>query len=229
MVTRMRNTIILTVGLALLAAPSAVASAPKSIFADAAAGKLQYAPLTLTGHIATTPTGHVLSLAGKRKDRASPFTARVSDNFNCTPTGYWWSAWNGLYVTAEDGGYSGGEAGMLRARSNEVGAWQIFQLCQSYETHKWSFWNNAAERWVSVETGDPGGLYAMLRASGTGVGPSERFTLHEPSSEPTAVNAGANGLWVTAEFGYSSTYYGMMRARSAEVAAWQWFDQLWPG
>jgi hypothetical protein len=82
-------------------------------------------------------------------------------------------------------------------------------------------------RYVSAELGygTSNPLYGMLRARATSVGAWERFTMvfiDVNGSTYTAFRA-ANGLWVSAELGYSGSEYGMLRARAGSIGPWELF------
>ncbi|MBT2438568.1 hypothetical protein J7E93_00175 [Streptomyces sp. ISL-36] len=83
---------------------------------------------------------------------------------------------NGLYVTTEVN-YTGGYAGLLRARGTTLGDWQKFHLeVQSNGTY--ALKSKANGLYVTAEINDSGTDQAMLRARGaTTPGSWERFTL----------------------------------------------------
>ncbi len=214
---------------ALVLSAAASASAVRhDIFQSAAEGRLDSAPVTLNGQIATTPAGHVLTAAQIRSAaRRGHARARVAETFKCSEQGFWYSTYNNRFISTELG-YSGAEYAMLRARAETVGPWELYQLCKSNETGLWSIWSNAALRWVTAEIGDPGEMYGMLAAQGTGVSHWERFTGPEPANDKCDLKSNENGLWVSAEFGYTGNWYGMLRARSSTVGEWEKFECYFP-
>jgi hypothetical protein len=68
----------------------------------------------------------------------------------CSNPSAWESAYTGLFVTAELG-YPGLEYGILRARSNVVQSWQVFQTCKFYWNGGYSYgiYSDANGRWVT--------------------------------------------------------------------------------
>jgi hypothetical protein len=75
---------------------------------------------------------------------------------------------------------------------------------------------------VSAEIGYTGSLYGMLRARASSVGPWEKFDILD-LGYPTVAIRGVNGLYVSAEVGYSRTdpLYGMLRARASTIGPWE--------
>jgi len=79
---------------------------------------------------------------------------------------------NGLLVSAELG-YTGGDAGMLRARANAIGPWERFFI-DNFGTFA-TITSAANGLLVSAELGYTGDDAGMLRARATAIGPWEQF------------------------------------------------------
>jgi hypothetical protein len=78
----------------------------------------------------------------------------------------------GLFVSAELA-QSGDDYGVLRARADNVGPWERFQLCENSDDGSYSIRSMENERYVSAELGWSGDTYGMLRARATEIGPWE--------------------------------------------------------
>jgi hypothetical protein len=68
-----------------------------------------------------------------------------------------------------------------------------------------------------------GSDYAMLRARATAIGPWENwYTASDPCDGCyTYFYNGANGLYASAEIGYTGTRYGALRARASSIGPWE--------
>ncbi len=135
-----------------------------------------------------------------------------------------WSADTGKFVSTELS-YGEPDWAVLRARATSVGAWELYQVCQYQSAQE--IWSNAAERWVTAEDGRSGNDYGMLRASATGIGVLQRFYLtdyYNGGALPMAFKSLYNGRWVSDEEGFTGIWYGMLRARSESIGAWEQWD-----
>jgi hypothetical protein len=82
-------------------------------------------------------------------------------------------------------------------------------------------------KWVATEKDYTGTNHGMLRANRSSIGNWEKFYLCHRADfgyDEFAFLADANAQFVTAEFDYSGSNDGMMRARSSVVDVWQRFD-----
>lgn len=88
--------------------------------------------------------------------------------------GYWFiiNNGNGLFVSAEVR-YPGGQNGVLRARSEQVGAWEQFSL--ACKGNLLTIQSKANGKYVSTELGYPAPYTDELRARATVVGPWEQY------------------------------------------------------
>jgi hypothetical protein len=146
--------------------------------------------------------------------QASPHTT-----FNCKIR----SHANHQYVTAEVTHSGAGLAGLLRARSPDVGSWQQFQ-CVAVGANQWALRSRASGKFVTTEVDYPGALKGLLRARSPKVGSWQRYTFQAvPSCACFALKA-VNGKFVTAELANTGDNYGILRARSAKVGKWTTFD-----
>jgi hypothetical protein len=87
--------------------------------------------------------------------------AQPIDVGDCSNPSAFESAYTGLFVTADWLGSGAWYEGILRARSPEVGAWQVFQTCKFYfnggyslglysdATHLWATWINGHFQTIS--------------------------------------------------------------------------------
>jgi len=81
-------------------------------------------------------------------------------------------------------------------------------------------------RYVTAEVDDGGGYNGMLRARATVVSTWEKFTVCLVGGNQRcciAIKSEANGKWVSAEFGYSGSNFGMLRARASTIESWEVF------
>jgi hypothetical protein len=88
--------------------------------------------------------------------------------------GYWYmiNNGNGLFVSAEIE-YAGGQSGMLRARSEQVGAWEQFSIaCRG---NLLTIQSKANGKYVSTELAYPAPYTDELRARATVVGTWEQY------------------------------------------------------
>ena len=129
---------------------------------------------------------------------------------------------NGLLVSAELG-YTGGDAGMLRARASALGPWEQYTLCFDDADGTFIIQSNANGLLVSAELGYTGGDAGMLRARANAIGPWERFFIDNFGTFATITSA-ANGLLVSAELGYTGDDAGMLRARATAIGPWEQFQ-----
>ncbi len=132
---------------------------------------------------------------------------------------------NGMFVSA-DLARDSNESGMLRASwAGTIGPWELFTVC--FESTWWagimSIYSQANGRYVSAEIGYGGPSYAMLRARHGGVGPWERFILHN-NFNTFSIQSEANGQFVAAEIGWSGRSHGMLRARNSFIGPWEKFE-----
>ncbi|GGU10080.1 MULTISPECIES: endonuclease/exonuclease/phosphatase family protein [Streptomyces] len=105
---------------------------------------------------------------------------------------------NGLYVTTEVN-YTGGHAGLLRARGTAIGDWQKFHL-EKQPNGNYALKSKANGLYVTAEINDSGTDQAMLRARGTtSPGSWERFTLVDLDAALGGVSRPAPASPATAE------------------------------
>jgi hypothetical protein len=163
-----------------------------------------------------------------------------------TPAPYLRSAANGQYVSAEEQ-YSGEYRGLLRARAGTLGAWESFRsqalspagnpTCSAPVPSGWlcmgsiALQSNDSGHYVSVELGQTGATYAVLRARATQIGPWERFDrLYELASGSTgvmfALRSQANGRFVSVELDQSGSFAAVLRARATQIGPWERFRSL---
>ena len=176
--------------------------------------------LTFTGKIGAkgamsgTYVGKTTTWSEHGTWQASPHTT-----FNCKIR----SHASHQFVTSELSFSGAGMAGLLRARSADVGTWQQFQ-CVAVGADQWALRSRANGKFVTTEVNDPGALKGLLRARAPKVGSWQRFTFRAvPSCACFALKA-VNGKFVTAELGNPGETYGILRARSATVGKWTTFD-----
>jgi hypothetical protein len=135
---------------------------------------------------------------------------------------------SGRAVAAEFG-YANGDNGMLRARTtlNALGPWEKWDICVDDVVGTWSFAAHNANRLVSAELDYAGGPhYAMLRARAFGIGPWERFIVY--GNGIYNFLSYANGLFVSAEFGYQGYDNAVLRARALSAREWETFHLTIP-
>lgn len=140
------------------------------------------------------------------------------------------------YVSAELG-YPIGVYGLLRARATTVHDWEKFYVAASIgpggvAVNPYSFLSAANNRFVKTDprlpVAPPGAFDGMLRASavpGSEDDPTGElvFDLVPIGPQDVALRC-ANGLFVSAELGYTGANYGMLRCRATTVGAWERFD-----
>ncbi|MBM7786017.1 endonuclease/exonuclease/phosphatase family protein [Tenggerimyces flavus] len=92
---------------------------------------------------------------------------------------------NGKFVTVE-ANYPGAYQGLLRARSDSVGAWERFRLEDGGDSDPTTvaIWSFGAARYVTTEVNAAGEDAGMLRARSTTVGGWERFVLTDLTAPP---------------------------------------------
>jgi hypothetical protein len=188
---------------------------------------------------ADPPAEHCASLADRDKVEPDPVTG-VLYECRCRvamPYGYV-CAWiqieddavksnaNGYFTSAELG-YGGNEYGVLRARSSAVGQWENYTLGGVPGSPYWALTAGANGQYVSAELGYSGGYYGMLRGRADLIGDWEQFNLYRITTGGTtswALQSAANGLYVSTELGYGGGDYGMLRARSGAIGAWEQYS-----
>jgi len=121
---------------------------------------------------------------------------------------------------------------MLRARTeSSEGPWEQFQVCfdNRQNTRYWTLRSQTTGNYVAAEFDYTGTRYAMLRARSTSVGSWERWFLAEDAAGYINIlslhryeTSGGTSGWVSAEFDYSGSTYGMLRARTAGTALGPW-------
>ena len=111
-------------------------------------------------YVATTTTN-----TEHGKWRATPHAT-----FNCQLQ----SVANHKFVTAELAAQNATLKGLLRARSDGVGTWQMFQ-CVAVGKDQWALKSRVNHKFVTAQLGYPGSLKGVLRAAAAKVGPNERF------------------------------------------------------
>jgi hypothetical protein len=127
-----------------------------------------------------------------------------------------------LFVSAELG-YPGDHNAMLRARTTEIGPWEMFDLCPEGNGET-IIRSEANHLLVSAEFGFPGIYNGMLRARASVAAEWEHFRFGFRPQWYTIENAG-NALLVSAEFAYSGPDLAMLRSRRAyPPGAWEMFD-----
>jgi hypothetical protein len=129
-----------------------------------------------------------------------------------------------FYVSAEFG-WDGHGGGMLRARSETLGPWEIFEMCP-YDGY-----------WLIASLGDPqpgrvpyvatekeysGDDKGMLRARSEAIGTWEQYTV-VTGPDWVALKARANDRYVSVERQWTGDRFGMLRARSATIGPWEKF------
>lgn len=135
----------------------------------------------------------------------------------------------GKYVSAELG-WTGDFYGLLRARASTVGPWERFNVCEyqdgNYPSNEvWTIQSLANGLYVSAELGWTGGLYGLLRARASTVGPWEKFNLlADPSWSGSSLRSWANCKYVSAELGWTGEFNGLLRARADTVRQWERFS-----
>jgi hypothetical protein len=115
---------------------------------------------------------------------------------------------------------------MLRANATHVGAWEKFQFCYDKSTNFWSILSNANNRWVVTQLDYPFRDQYMLRAANaTGIGLWEQYHILciSGGNGAFAIQSAANERYVTAALDRTGKDYGMLRARSERVEAWEKF------
>jgi hypothetical protein len=164
--------------------------------------------------------------------------SRGARGVDCYPVQGFKSEANSRYVAAELGygpwKYPRRDLyGMLRARADTVGPWERYQFCSLDGFGlRWSIFTNANGRWASTEINYGGPDRNMLRARATSIGPWEQYRIYciDPEDRPGAfaIYSTASDRYVAAELGYKGDDYGMLRARSSDVGAWEAFSRF-PG
>jgi hypothetical protein len=138
---------------------------------------------------------------------------------HCSTVSAWQSAYTGLYVTADYLGSGIPQEGILRARSPEVGSWQLFQTCEFRYLGgiAYGIYSDADGRWVTDV------YYGFDQAIDTCVcGAHELF---EPYAGNYAVRL--NSGFTTDEVFYPEPFSGYLNNRSPVPEAWQAFNFGW--
>jgi hypothetical protein len=137
---------------------------------------------------------------------------------------------SGRAVSAELG-YTGVNAGMLRARATARDVWEIYRMiCLDNGRFAIRAHNG---RYVTAELGYTGEGAAMLRARATAIAEWERFTFEQTSQTGDFVRgslrSASNGRYVAAELGYPADDFrwGMLRARATASGPWEQFELQW--
>jgi hypothetical protein len=170
-------------------------------------------------HGVPNPTGAAATMSGPQG--AGVIKPLSTVGWECTAEGWIQSAYNGLFVSTEVG-YGGAEKGMLRARAASVGAWEKYQICwRAGLGGPYAIWSDGAAKFVTAELGPEAIEPDMLRARANSVGAWEEFSIVGGTK---VFIAGANGLWVSSEFGMTGSWYGMLRARSASIGQWEEYN-----
>ena len=80
--------------------------------------------------------------------------------------------------------YTGNNYALLRARSSNVGPWELFDICHATTAGFWYIKSRDNGKFVSAEIGNTGDHYAMLRARASSVGSWDS----SPYDAPTTVS-----------------------------------------
>ena len=115
---------------------------------------------------------------------------------------------------------------MLRAHATGVGPWEKFQFCYDKRTNFWSILSDANGRWAVTQLDYPGLVDKyMLRANATGIGLWEQYRIFRITGGNGAfeIKSAASDRYGAAELGFKGKDYGMLRARSDKVGAWEKF------
>jgi hypothetical protein len=135
---------------------------------------------------------------------------------------------NGLYVAAELN-YTGGDYGMLRARTANPYTWEQFCLYfLGNDTNGyglWAFKSAVSGYYVSAELNYGGGDYAMLRARASVPGNWESFYIFlDPNVPGTCdIQNADNKKYVSEEQEYSGADQYMLRARASNPSYYERF------
>jgi hypothetical protein len=179
---------------------------------------LQHAPLDLSevNRLMTTPQGRAqLPLfAGPNGTECAVDVAIQSHG-------------NDKYVSAEVG-WSGDRYGVLRARADQIGPWELFEECSYQNTSgQWVYTlrSQANGKLVSTEWNDTGHLQAVLRARADTEGTWEHYYMGVPRNWEMDLQSVLVGRYVSAELGWSGDDYGLLRARATSLGPWEIFGQ----
>lgn len=131
---------------------------------------------------------------------------------------------NGMYVSAEYG-YAADLKGVLRARANQLGAWEQFVL-EPIGADLWAIRSPFSGLYVSAELGYGGSWAGLLRARASVIGAWEKFRISPTPGASTVFNlqSADSGRYVSAEMGYPGTTNAALRARASVPAAWESFS-----
>jgi hypothetical protein len=189
--------------------------------------------------VASTPGNpcHCVSIAfsGSIGPRGSMSGTYVATTTSGTENGTWrasphetfachlQSRANRKFVTAELTYPGAVYKGMLRARSDVVGTWQMFR-CVAIGADQWALKSRANGKFVTAELGFPGALKGLLRATANKVGPAERFKFRPVLSCSCYALKAANSKIVSVEPSRSSGTRGLLRAHGTTVGSRQEFD-----
>jgi hypothetical protein len=147
--------------------------------------------------------------------------------------------YEGRYATVDLG-----QSNMLRAQGLYKQEWEEFKLCDThtfppippYVEGSWGLrlWSVAAHKFVTVALDNSGSSYAQLVARADIAAEWEWLVLlpqrYGASVWSYAIKSSANNLLVSAEFGYSGSRWGMLRARASQVAEWEYWQVVpYPG
>lgn len=124
---------------------------------------------------------------------------------------------NDRYVTARVGD-AGNQQGKAVATAAEPSEKERFTLTRNADNTV-SLRSKANGKYLTTEN-YAGAQAGMLRASGDSIGTNEKYTLHEqPGTGRFALKSLMNGKYVVAESDYTGSDEGLLRARSAGIAA----------
>lgn len=135
------------------------------------------------------------------------------------------------YVSAEFGAQSS-LYGMLRARATTVGYWErfIIEPLPAYWNNvpgpAYAIYSTVNDRFVRAYTSSIGFFADTLVADDSDPDLVATFMLQPTGKDPheVAILSAANRRYVSAELNFSGAYYGMLRARSSFIGAWERFD-----
>jgi len=130
---------------------------------------------------------------------------------------------SGKFFVSAEYGWDGHGGGMLRARSETLGPWEVFGLCP-YDGY-WLIHSPEKDLFVATEKDYSGNDKGMLRARTLpeAIGTWEQYTIDVLQSGDYTIKARANGNYVTVERQWTGDRFGMLRARSSSVGPWEKF------
>ncbi|MFI7597787.1 fascin domain-containing protein [Actinoplanes sp. NPDC049681] len=137
------------------------------------------------------------------------------------------ATWNGKYVSTEKD-YTGSNAGMLRARADAVGPWEIYYLCwkDGWAWNEYAFLSAANNKFVTAEFDYQGSNDGMLRARADDPDVWERFAWNY-GINGSQLQSTWTGQYVSAEHDYTGSRKSMLRARAGVAGVWEQFVITW--